>query len=238
MKINSKEKISVVAKTGGLKFASNPDKWVNPASEMAKSMVLRQSEELKGASVNVVLDDGKYLSVALLSEIVGEPVSVSHEDFDGADKLDIEQKEPVLEQYNKLELIEEYDYQKIRSIPCKIDKKGKFNYVSWSQAWDSLKQLYPKSTFKVKENSEGLPLFKFGTGGAVKITVTVRSISHSQWMPILDFYNKSVNFDKIDAFMVNTAIQRGLAKSIALHGLGLFVYHGEDLPPEQAGETK
>ena len=86
MKTNVKDKILYVAKTGGLKFVSS-DVWVNPASDMAKNMVLRQSEELKGTSVNVVLEDGKYLSVAVLSEMQGEPVKVTEEDFDSAIKI-------------------------------------------------------------------------------------------------------------------------------------------------------
>ena len=60
------------------------------------------------------------------------------------------------------------------------------------------------------------------------ITVTINNISRTQLHPILDFRNKTVKTP--DSFQVNTSIQRALAKAISLHGLGLYIYQGEDLP--------
>lgn len=119
----------------------------------------------------------------------------------------------------------------LSKVECNIEKKGRFNYVSWVEAWKGIKKRFPNSNFKVYENESGYPAFihpKFG--GFVKVGVTINDIEYIENFPILDNMNKTIPSDKITAFDINTSIKRGMAKAIALHGLGIWVYAGEDLP--------
>ena len=117
------------------------------------------------------------------------------------------------------------------------DKKGQFTYLSWAWAVRELLQIAPDATWEIHEyqhtHSSGYilaPYMKTDTGYFVKVTVTVDGIGRSQVHPVLDHRNKTV--DEPNAFQINTSIQRCLAKAIALHGLGLYIYAGEDLPRE------
>ena len=109
-----------------------------------------------------------------------------------------------------------------------IEKKGKFDYLSWAYAVRELKRRHPEATWIVHE-WDGIPYVKTECGFFVKVTVTVESIDATQVHPVLDHQNKTVNAP--NAFQINTSIQRCLAKAIALHGLGIHLYAGEDLPP-------
>ena len=109
-----------------------------------------------------------------------------------------------------------------------IEKKGKFSYLSWAYAVRELKKRHPSATWVVHE-LEGIPYIKTECGFFVKVTVTVGGVDATQVHPVLDHQNKSVNAP--NAFQINTSIQRCLAKAIALHGLGIHLYAGEDLPP-------
>ena len=111
-----------------------------------------------------------------------------------------------------------------------VEKKGRFSYLSWAHAVRELKKRHPSATWTVHEYGENsIPYIKTECGFFVKVTVTVNDISHAQVHPVLDHQNKPVTAP--NAFQINTSIQRCLAKAIALHGLGLHLYAGEDLPP-------
>ena len=111
-----------------------------------------------------------------------------------------------------------------------IEKKGKFSYLSWAYAVRELKKRHPSATWTVHEYGENnIPYIKTECGFFVKVTVTVDDVDATQVHPVLDHQNKSVNAP--NAFQINTSIQRCLAKAIALHGLGIHLYAGEDLPP-------
>ena len=117
-----------------------------------------------------------------------------------------------------------------------IAKKGQFNYLSWADAVDILRTLKPESTWRVvKDEQSGWPYTISEAGCFVEVEVTVDDIALSQIHPILDNRNQTVK--EPNAFQVNTSIQRCLAKAIALHGLGLYLYRGEDLP-DADGLTK
>lgn len=115
-----------------------------------------------------------------------------------------------------------------------IEKKGKFNYLSWPWAVTYLKTYFPGATWKVHEyeSADGIlaPYMKTDCGYFVKVTVTVKGDALAQTHPVLDSRNRPIV--EPDAFQVNTSIQRCLVKAIALHGLGLYIYAGEDLPME------
>ena len=125
-------------------------------------------------------------------------------------------------------------FTNLRGMEAPVEKKGpqKLNYISWADAWDMLKKFDETVNFKVYQNNDGLPYFSDSCGGLVKVGVTVKDIEHIVWLPIMDYANKSIPKDKINSFDVAKAIQRAMAKAIAMHGLGLYVYRGEDFPEE------
>ncbi|MDP7981010.1 DUF1071 domain-containing protein [Bacillus multifaciens] len=108
-----------------------------------------------------------------------------------------------------------------------VEKKGRFSYLSWSWAVDQLLKKCPDATWQVVR-FDGLPYMKTEVGYFVEVEVTVNNITRSQIHPVLDNYNKPIA--KPTSFQINTSIQRCLAKAIALHGLGLYIYSGEDIP--------
>lgn len=108
--------------------------------------------------------------------------------------------------------------------------KGQFSYLSWSNAVRELLKKYPTATWDFGE-WEDMPYLKTEAGYFVTCTVTIDSIPRKQLMPILDFRNKAVAIDKLTSDQVNKAQMRALAKAIALHGLGLDLWAGEDLTP-------
>lgn len=108
------------------------------------------------------------------------------------------------------------------------EHKGQFTYLSWSDAVSELLRIYPEATWEVVHDSHGYPYFPCPAGAFVKVRLTVEGITREQVHPVLDHRNKAIS--EPDAFQVNTSIQRCLAKAISLHGLGLYIYRGEDLP--------
>ena len=109
-----------------------------------------------------------------------------------------------------------------------MEKKGQFNYLSWAYAVEELRKLKPDATWKVIKDENGYPYTSTPAGHFVEVEVTVDDISLSQIHPVLDHRNQTI--EQPNAFQINTSIQRCLAKAIALHGLGLYIFRGEDLP--------
>ena len=110
------------------------------------------------------------------------------------------------------------------------EKKGRFTYLSWAWAWAELMKAYPTATRTVYENAEGLPCFIGLNSVIVKVGVTINGIEHIQHHPVFDSRNTAIPANKCNLMDVNTAIQRATVKAIGLHGLGLYIYAGEDLP--------
>src|SRR5271154_5644203 len=108
-----------------------------------------------------------------------------------------------------------------------VEKKGLFSYLSWPYAVAQLRLSDPSASWEVKRFG-GVPFLKTETGYFVEVAVTVAGVTLSQIHPVLDARNKPIASPT--AFDINTSIQRCLVKAIALHGLGLYVYAGEDLP--------
>lgn len=117
------------------------------------------------------------------------------------------------------------------------EKKGNLTYLSWAYAWGELKKRYPDSTYTIYENKDGLNYHTDGRTCWVKTGVTVQGIENIEYLPVLDYNNKSIHLDKVTSFDVNKTIQRSLTKAVARHGLGLYVYAGEDLPEEEKTEN-
>ena len=131
-------------------------------------------------------------------------------------------------------------YQELSELPIKrlIEKKGGLDYLSWSNAWDMLKKAYPNAQRKVYESEHtGLNYFTDGRTAYVKVGIVVNDIEHTDYLPVMDFRNKSILEHKVTSTDVNKAIQRATAKAIAMHGLGLTLWTGEDIPSQQTKEV-
>jgi hypothetical protein len=110
------------------------------------------------------------------------------------------------------------------------EKKNGLTYLSWAWAWAEALKADPKATFKV-EMFDGTPLMPVGGSFMVWITVTMFDKPMTCMLPVLDYRNKPIATP--NSFDVNTSIMRCLVKAIAMHGLGLYIYAGEDTPPDE-----
>ena len=123
------------------------------------------------------------------------------------------------------------------NVNDKTEKKGKFTYLSWSFAWAELKKVSPTATAKVyHDENTNMPYFASKAGVIVKVGITVNDLEHINYLPVMDFRNAAIVPEKVTMMDVNKAIQRCTVKAIALHGLGLYIYAGEDLPEEPQRE--
>ena len=130
-------------------------------------------------------------------------------------------------------------------VSGKTEKKSNLTYLSWAWAWGELKNKYPDASYKIYENEiddllihgeqvfpikRNVNYFTDGRTAWVKVGVTVDGQEHIEMLPVMDHRNKSIALNVLDSFAVNKTIQRALTKAIARHGLGLYIYAGEDLP--------
>lgn len=119
------------------------------------------------------------------------------------------------------------------NVNDKTEKKGCLTYLSWAWAWAEFKKLYPDATYSVKM-FDGLPYVHDGdTGYMVFTSVTAEGITYDMWLPVMDARNKTLM--NATMFDINKTIMRCLAKNLAMFGLGLYIYAGEDLPEDEQG---
>lgn len=109
-------------------------------------------------------------------------------------------------------------------------KKMNLSYLPWAFAWAEVKKRFPDANYTIYENDQGWNYFTDGRTCWTKVGVTIEGLEHIEELPVMDYRNKSVSLEKITSMDVNTSIQRGLTKAIARHGLGLYIFAGEDLP--------
>jgi hypothetical protein len=115
-------------------------------------------------------------------------------------------------------------------VKDKIERKGNLDYLSWANAWALLKTNYPDAQRRVYEHDHtGLNFFTDGVTAYVKVGISVDGIEHIDYLPIMDHRNNAIPVAKITSMDVNKAIQRSTAKAIAMHGLGLALWTGEDI---------
>jgi hypothetical protein len=115
-----------------------------------------------------------------------------------------------------------------------LEKKGNLSYLSWAWAWAEVLKIDPGARWTAHE-WDNSPVMVLRNGTAmVKVSVEIKSDIKTCILPVMDNRNKAI-VDP-DAFAVNTAIMRCLAKAIAMHGLGLYIYAGEDLPEAEKAE--
>ena len=121
------------------------------------------------------------------------------------------------------------------NVNDKVEKKNNLSYLSWAWAWGEVKKKYPNAQYKIYERESDYGPINYFTDGRtawVKTSVIINELEHIEELPVMDYKNKSITLDKLTSFDVNKAIQRSLTKAIARHGLGLYIYAGEDLPEE------
>jgi len=112
-----------------------------------------------------------------------------------------------------------------------IEKKNGLSYLSWAWAWAEVICLDPDASYEV-HMFDGKPYQDVNGTGMVWVTVEMFKRRRSCWLPVMDFRNKPIM--NPDAFQVNSALMRCLVKTIAMHGLAMYIYAGEDLPQEDA----
>lgn len=134
----------------------------------------------------------------------------------------------------------------------KVEKRENLSYLSWANAWAEFKRAYPSATYRiVKDPITNLPYFADErTGIMVYTEVTVDDITHEMWLPVMNTSNKAMKlepytykvYDKFkkeyvertveaaSMFDINKTIMRCLVKNLAMFGLGLYIYAGEDIP--------
>jgi len=116
------------------------------------------------------------------------------------------------------------------------EKKNGLTYLSWAWAWSEVLKVDPLATWEAVETN-GLPCVLLPDSSAmVKTVVTIKGHAKSCWLPVMNHRNQAIKSP--DAFAINTAIVRCLTKTISMHGLGLYIYAGEDLPEEDKDATK
>lgn len=128
----------------------------------------------------------------------------------------------------------------LNSVNCNehTEKKNGLTYLSWAWAWAEVKKRYPSAFYTIYETPEGRPYFDDGRTCWVKTGVTIEGLEHIEYLPVMDYKNNSIPVDKVTSFDMNKAIQRSLTKAAARHGLGLYIYAGEDLPEDAEPEKK
>ena len=136
------------------------------------------------------------------------------------------------------------------------DKNG-LTYLTWSYAWAEVKKRYPNATYEIEKFENNLPyVYDENVGYMVFTKVTIEDVTHEMWLPVMDGANKAMKkepykykvkvykfgkwtgeyaekvVESADMFDINKTIMRCLVKNLAMFGLGLYIYAGEDLPEQ------
>lgn len=233
-----KDTLIYVSVNGGLKLASNPERWVNTSNADVKKNVLDNIESVKNlcdCEVEIELDEnGKYLSIAP----VNYHKEVSTEDFKSGDKVEketpsfIEKEEVILKKRSVTNSQDNY-FKNNSNIHVKPDTKyGGLNYLSWSSAWTVAKRVDPKCNYVVHE-FEGKPYCISFKSVMVKVSVSMCDVLHDIWLPVMDNKYKSKPISEIDSRDISDTIMRALVKCLALHGIGTEMYSKDGLPEDE-----
>lgn len=137
-------------------------------------------------------------------------------------------------------IVKDSVFGKLAAVNCNehIEKKNngkvELSYLSWAWAWHYIKSRYPNAYYTIYERQDGVPYWTDGRTAWVKTGVTIEGMEHIEYLPIMDYRNQSIPLEKITSMDMNKAIQRSLTKAAARHGLGLYIYAGEDIPLSEA----
>ena len=133
------------------------------------------------------------------------------------------------------------------NVNAHVENKNGLSYLSWPYAWAAVKKRFPDANYKIHQFGEAhLPyVFDEGVGYMVFTEVTIDGLTHMMWLPVMDGANKAMKsegyiydtkhkkgltVEPASMFDINKAIMRCLVKNLAMFGLGLYIYSGEDLP--------
>ena len=120
-------------------------------------------------------------------------------------------------------------YNKVKKIKLKTRKYNNNDYATWSDVWNEVLKVDDKATFHVHETEKGFPAFINSTGGLVKVSVTIKGVTRTQWLGLMVGYSfRPITKEMITTNDIQNTIQRCLVKCIALFGLGLSIYQGEE----------
>ena len=114
------------------------------------------------------------------------------------------------------------------NVNDKTEKKGNLTYLSWAFAWAEFKKLYPEATYKVDQFNGAFCSGNEKTGYMVRTEVTAGEQTYEMWLPVMDMRNNAILSPKMTE--INKSIMRCLTKNLAMFGLGLYIYAGEDIP--------
>lgn len=149
------------------------------------------------------------------------------------------------------------------NVNDKTENKNGLTYLSWAWAWQEFKKIYPEATYTIKRNEQGMPyIYDENLGYMVFTEVKVGELIHEMWLPVMDSANKAMKnrpyiyqvreykygkatgnmiektVEAATMFDINKTIMRCLTKNLAMFGLGLYIYAGEDLPEESVEDKK
>ena len=140
-----------------------------------------------------------------------------------------------------MEQVKKSVFETLNAVNCNehTERKGQLTYLSWAWAWAEVKKRFPNAFYTIYEDVVGRPYFDDGRTCWVKTGVTIEGLEHIEYLPIMDARNNSLPLERVTSFDMNKSIQRSLTKACARHGLGLYIYAGEDLPEgEEVKEEK
>ena len=123
-------------------------------------------------------------------------------------------------------------------VSAHVEKKNGLDYLSWGYAWAEIKRHYHDANYTIYENKDGWNYFTDGKTCWVKTGVTINGIEHIEYLPVMDFRNKSIPVGNVTSFDVNKTIQRPLTKAIARHGLGISLYYSDFAVSEEDADVK
>ena len=124
------------------------------------------------------------------------------------------------------------------NVNDKTEQKNGLTYLAWAYAWGEVKKRYPEASYVIYENAQGWNYHTDGRTCWVKTGVSIEGIEHIEELPVMNNRNQSIPLENVTSCDVNKAIQRSLTKACARHGLGLYIYAGEDLPENEKEEEQ
>ena len=215
-----KAQINRVSKYGGLLLEGHSDKdWFNPPKE---------NEEFKG-HIYETFKKGDVVELEMQSERVFTAITKIENQPEQREEPKVEEErieEIYDEDLKQQDEPKQTSFNTLNKKSVEIEKKGNLNYSSWAELWSELKKQYNEANFVIHEWN-GIPYLKTEEGVFTKVSVTVNDLTHTILLPVMDFKNQAIK--NPDAMQINKTIMRNLAKAISLHGLGMFLYRGEDL---------
>ena len=139
-----------------------------------------------------------------------------------------------------------------------VEQKNGLNYLSWAWSWDEVMKVYPNATYEIERFDNKPYLYDEKTGYMIFTKVKINDMEREMWLPVMDSNNKAMldheytykvrnyktgeikekTVEPATMFDINKTIMRCLVKNLAMFGLGLALYSGEDLPEEELTEEK